>query len=155
SKNEMSSLSYYYSGHELEHLNHEKYSVTNFSQLPAEPISVRQYQWKGREMNKYQISRIAGTVLDKDKDRHTVTLLTTDGVVTVKLYRSQYSYLDKQISRINSDGTKTVLEKSWFTRGSLLLITGYRRGNQFVPKVYKSTIFQKPIVLINSIDDEG
>lgn len=153
--NEMSSLSYYYSGHELAHLNRKKYDISDFTKLPSDPVSVRQYEWRGREMHEYQISRIAGTVLDKDKNRHTVTILTTDGVVVVKLYRSSYSFMDRQLSRINSDGTKTVIEKSWFTRGNKILVTGFRRGNQFLPKVYRNTIYSKPITLINSIDDEG
>lgn len=153
--NEMSSLSYYYSGHELAHLNTEKYNISNFTKLPSEPVSVRQYEWRGREMHEYQISRIAGTVLDKDKNRHTVTILTTDGVVVVKLFRNSYSFMDRQLSRVNSDGKKTVIERSWFVRGNKLLITGFRRGNQFVPKVYRNSIYEKAIVKISSIDDEG
>lgn len=152
---EMSSLCYYYTSHELAHLDNNKYNVSNYNQLSEEPIPTREFEWNGRKGYEYEISRIAGTVLDKDKNRHTVTLLTTDGVVTVKLYASNYSFYDRQISTRDSKGKKTVLEGSWFKRGTLLLITGYRRGNQFVPKTYRNSIYDKSIVLINSIDDNG
>ena len=46
---------------------------------------------------------------------------------------------DKQISERQADGTKKIVEKSWFNRGSMIMLTGYRRGDQFVPKKYKST----------------
>jgi DNA polymerase-3 subunit alpha len=45
----------------------------------------------------------------------------------------------KQISEIQPNGKKKILEKSWFTRGTKLMITGYRRDDQFVAKTYKST----------------
>lgn len=152
---EMGSLSYYYTKHELEHLNKEKYSIENFNDLTEEPVSVKEFEWKGRKGHEFKTSRIAGTVLDKDKNRHTVALLTTDGVVNVKFYGGQYSKYDKQISKRNSNGKKTVVESSWFKRGSKLLITGYRRGNQFIPKTYRNSVYNKPIVLIKSIDDNG
>lgn len=151
---EMSSLSYYYTSHELEGLDEEKYGVVDYNKLPQEPVVTREYEYGGRVRQEFQIHRIAGTVLDKDKNRHTVTVLTEHGVVTVKLYRSNYSHYDKQISS-TYNGKKTVLEKSWFTRGELLLFTGFRRGNQFVPRVYRDSIFQHSIQKINSIDEHG
>ena len=45
----------------------------------------------------------------------------------------------RQISQVQIDGTKKVLEKSWFKRGTMLMITGYRRDDQFVAKTYQST----------------
>lgn len=152
---EMSSLSYYYSGHELEHLNKEKYDVTDYSDIPEEPIPVKKYEWKGKIRYEYRTYRIAGTVLDKDKNRYTVTILTTDGVVVVKLYPSKYSYYDRQLSIKESDGKKRVVEASWFKRGNLIMFSGFRRGNQFIPRIYRSSIHQHDIIKINSIDKEG
>lgn len=152
---EMSSLSYYYHDHELAHLNNDKYGVVDFNSLPSEPVSVKEYQYGGQTRYEYELHRIAGTVLDKDKNRHTITILTTTGVVTVKLYRGNYSFYDRQISETNSKGKKTVLEKSWFTRGQLIMFTGFRRGNQFVPRTYRNSIYRDSIVLINSIDENG
>lgn len=154
SKWEMDSLSMYYHEHELAHVDKEKYGIVNFFEQPEEPVATRPYTWKGRQMYEYQTYRIAGTVLDKDKTKHTVTVLTNDGVVTVKLYAGKFSYYNKQISRKNGD-KKEVLEKSWFTRGQLILLTGFRRENNFIPKTYKNSIYQHSISLIDGIYHNG
>ena len=43
------------------------------------------------------------------------------------------------MSELQDDGTKKVTEKGWFKRGTMLLLTGFRRGDQFVTKTYKHT----------------
>lgn len=155
SKWEMDSLSYYYHEHELDHVDREKYGIVNYFDLPEEPKVVNTYKIRGIEKPIFDINRIVGTVLDKNKNKHTVTLLTPDGVVTVKQYSGQFSYYNKQISQKISSDKKEVLEKSWYTRGNLLLISGFRRGNQFVARTYKNSIYQHTVCKINSIDDEG
>ncbi|WP_299831692.1 hypothetical protein [uncultured Metabacillus sp.] len=154
SKWEMDSLSYYYNEHELAHVNKEKYGIANFFELPEEPIKGKPYTWRGRQMFEYELTRLAGTVLDRNKTKHTISLLTPDGVVTVKMYSSKFSYYAKQISEKQGD-KKVVIEKSWFTRGNLLMFTGYRRGNNFVVKTYKNSIYQNSVSLINKVDEEG
>ena len=152
---EMDALSYYYNDHELSAANTEKYDISNFFSLPETPIVTREYVSRGIPRQEFQLSRIAGTVLDKDKDKHTVTILTTDGVVTVKLYASNFSYYNKQISRPISKDKKEVLETSWFSRGQLLLFTGFRRGNKFVPRKYRDSIYQFTVAKIDGIDETG
>lgn len=44
-----------------------------------------------------------------------------------------------RVQRKNPDGTKTVVEKSFFQRGNKLIITGIRRYDNFIPKKYKNT----------------
>ena len=39
---------------------------------------------------------------------------------------------DKQISVKNPDGTKTIVERSWFNRGNKAMVEGMRRGDDFV-----------------------
>ena len=46
---------------------------------------------------------------------------------------------DKQVSVKNEDGTKKVLEKSWFNRGNMLVVQGIRSGDSFIGKRYQST----------------
>ena len=47
----------------------------------------------------------------------------------------------KQISQVQPDGSKKIVERSWFKRGTLLLITGYKREeNEFVGKTYAATV---------------
>ena len=95
---------------------------------------------------------IAGTVIEKNKLKNIVTLLTQYGVVKVKIYKPQFVKYDKQ-SFIKDEvtGKKTVTEKSWFTRGNKLIIQCIRRGDNAIPKAYKTSPY-KPITLISDID---
>lgn len=151
---EMNSVSYYSSSHELISVNNEKYNIVNFFELAEDPNPVDYYEWRGRQIPEYELFRIAGTVLDKDKTRHTISLLTIYGVVTVKLQTGQFTFYDRQLSEIE-DGKKETLEKSWFQRGNLLLVTGFRRGNQFVVKRYRDSIYQHSIAIIENVKDNG
>ena len=155
SKWEMDALCFYYSGHELKNINNDKYNIVNFFELPIEPKIVDTYMRKGIKRPKYEIIRIAGTVLDKNKHKHTITLLTVDGVVNVKYYDGAFYHYDRQISEKNEEGKKTVLEKSWFARGNILLLCGYRRGNLFRPYRYKDTIYNHTTTLIEGITLDG
>lgn len=156
SKWEMDSLSFYYHDHELAHVKKDDYSIVDFSKLSEVPLVSEYFVWRGQTKPRFKLSRICGTVLDKDKDKHTVTLLTPSGVVTVKFYKGQFGFYNKQISETNEEGTgKTVLEKSWFSRGNLLLVTGYRRQDQFVPKKYNDSAYRHTLQLIKEVDEEG
>lgn len=155
SKWEMDSLSFYYHEHELAHVNKEEYLISAFDSLPEEPQVSEYYVWRGKERPRFKLTRICGTVLDKDKNKHTITLLTPNGVVTIKFYKGQFGFYDKQISELNEDGNKTVLEKSWFKRGNKLLVTGYRREDQFVPKKYVDSAYRHTLQLITEIDEHG
>ena len=155
SKWEMDSVSYYHHDHELVDVDNKKYDITPFKDIPSEPQILNSYRSYGRQINVYKLYRIAGTVLDKNKYRHTVTLLTTDGVVHVKCHRDQFSHFDKQLSKTLEDGKKKIIEKSWFNRGNKLLIAGFRRGDTFIPKIYKNSIYQHAIYLISNIQDSG
>lgn len=137
---EMESLNFYYHDHELADLNNKTYGIVDFFSLPEEPKIERTFTTKeGSEITMFEINRIAGTVIDKDKNKSTVTLLTTTGVVTVKVWKNQFAKWDKQISARGTDGKKHVIERSFFQRGNKLIITGIRRGDNFIPKKYKST----------------
>lgn len=161
---EMDSLSFYYGEHELAHINNAAYGVQPFTSLPEEPIvvdtptrKVKMPDGSTNEVtyNRYQLTRIAGTVLDKDKIRSTTTLLTTDGVVTVKFYDGAFVHYNKQVSNILPDGTKHVIEKPWFKRGNLLIVTGFRRGDTFFPRTYRDSIYQHTVNLITQVYADG
>ena len=36
---------------------------------------------------------------------------------------------------------KKIIEKSWLTKGTKLMIQGIRRGDDYIPKKYKSSIY--------------
>lgn len=151
SKWEMDSLCYYYHEHEMANVNFKKYLVSDFEELPEIPQVVSTYKRKGREMPIFAISRIIGTVISKDNTKRIVTLLTPTGVVDVKFNKDSYSHYNKQLSKINPDGSKTIIEKSYFARGTKLSIVGYRRENQFVVKRYKDSIFPHTVQKILEI----
>ncbi|CAF1781172.1 DNA polymerase III subunit alpha [Bacillus subtilis] len=152
---EMDSLSYYYNDHELSGVNFAKYDIADFYELPEDPVKGKPYQWRGKTLYEYETTRIIGTVLDRDKNKHTITLLTPTGVVTVKQWSGSFSHYNKQISRSIGGGKKEVVEKSWYTRGTLLMFTGFRRGNNFIPKVYKDSIYNHTVCRIDNVDNEG
>lgn len=156
SKWEMDSLSFYYHDHELKHIDRQEYMISKFDELPEVPTYSETYVYRGQEKPRFDLCRIAGTVLDTDKHKHTVTLLTPDGVALVKYYKGQFGFYNKQISHhFEGDKSSTVLEKSWFKRGNKLLITGYRRGDRFYPKKYNDSAFRHTTQLITDIDKKG
>lgn len=152
---EMESMNFYYHEHELAHIDKDKYTISNYNDLPEEAEVVGFTEYNGVQYPKFKLYRIIGTVLDRDKNKHTVTLLTPDGVVSVKFYSGQFAFYDKTISRINGDGSKTKLEDGWFKRGNKIIVTGYRRGDQFKPKKYKDSVYNHTVQKIVDIKDNG
>jgi len=156
SKWEMDSVNFYYHTHEMANINFDKYDVRDFSEQPENPIIERIITFKnGTKTPIFELWRIAGTVIDKNKLKHTVTLSTPFGVVDVKIYKPQFAKYDKQISEKQTDGTKKIVERSWFTRGNMLMFTGIRREANFVPKVYKSGKYIHPIQLVEAVGENG
>ena len=155
SKWEMDSMCYYYHPHELSVINKDKYNIVDFESLPENGPIAQKYWYRGQEKSRFVLSRICGTVLDKNKNKNTVDFLTPTGVVTLKFYKGAFNFYDRQLSKDNGDGTKTVIEKSWFSRGNKLLITGYRRDSQFVPHKYSDSIFKHSVQMIKDINDDG
>ena len=137
---EMEALCFYYHEHELAHIDFSKYGIKNFFTLSPEPEVDYFFKRNGKQIPIYKLSRVAGTVIGKNDTRHSVTLLTVDGVVNVKFTRDYYAMFNRQLSEKDPEtGTKHVKEKGWFTKGTKLLITGYRRDDTFVSKKYKAT----------------
>lgn len=153
---EMDSISCYIHDHELKKLKNSLYGLSNFNKLPNEPIVDYTFPSKdGRKIPMFKICRIAGTVLDRDKNKKTVTLLTNDSVVTVKIFGDAFTHYDKQISIRRPDGTKKVVEKSYFSRGNKIIVTGIKKDEtNFLAKKYKNTPYHL-VELITSIDDNG
>ena len=136
---EFDALTCYMGNHELAKTNLAKYGIVDFNSLPEklEPIGTKTSR-SGKEYNVYDTVRIAGTVVGTDNNKHILTLSTLTGIVDVKFYKEEYIHYNKNISEMvtNSKGVtkKETIEKSWFTRGNKLLVTGVRRENMFIPK---------------------
>lgn len=135
---EMEALCFYYHDHELKTIDNNRYGIVDFNELSTEPIVDRTFKRNGKQIPLYKLYKIAGTVISKNDSRHSISLLTTTGVVNVKFTKEYYALYGRQLSEIQPDGTKKVREKGWFVRGTKLLITGFRRDDTFVSKNYKS-----------------
>ena len=136
---EMEVLCFYYHEHELAHINVDKYGFVDFHALPEDPIIEKTFQKNGKNINIFHLNRICGTCIAKNKTKSTVTILTPTGVVNVKFRKEYFAMFDKQISERGDDGVKHVVEKSWFNRGNMIVVTGIRSGDDFISKKYAST----------------
>jgi DNA polymerase-3 subunit alpha len=152
----MDAVCFYYHEHELAHIDTEKYGLADFYSLDEEPIVEKTFKRNGVDIPIYKTFKIAGTVLSKNDPRHSVSILTTTGVVDIKFTKEYFAMYNRQISEIQPDGTKKVAEAGWFKRGEKILVTGFRRANQFVAKSYANTKTHQlyKIVSINGSDIE-
>ena len=151
SKWEMDSVSFYSHEHELAAAH--DYRVEDFFKLSPIPDIERTVTFKGKTIPLFSLHRIAGTVLDRDKAKKIITLLTTNGVVTVKIYGGVFEQYDKQISEKGADGHKHIIEKSAFTRGNKIIVTGIREEDAFIAKVYKNTPYHRVEIITDILDD--
>jgi DNA polymerase-3 subunit alpha len=152
---EMEALGFYYHDHELTNCSHVEFNFVDFYEQPEIPIPDHYIKYKERDIPVYELVNICGTVLDKNSYKHTVTLLTPSGVVTVKCVAEQYSQYDKQISKPNKEtGRKEVIERSWFKRGTKLIVSGWRNSDQFMARSRQSEE-KHAFYKIKDIDDLG
>lgn len=151
---EMEALCFYYHDHELKNVNKQKYGLVNFNDLSPEPDIDYFFKRNNKEIPIYKIYKIAGTVINKNDTRSSITLLTTDGVVAVKFSKEYFAMAARQISERQEDGTKKVVEKGWMTRGTKLLVQGFRREDMFIAKTYAKTNGHQLYKILN-INDKG
>ena len=159
---EMQTMCYYYGEHELAHLDRDYYKVDNFFELDEEPVVEDYWQRKDKETGeivqipKFKINQLVGVVLDRNKNKHTVTLLTEFGSVDVKFPKGSFTHYDQTISIQDEEtGKKRIVERSWFSRGNLLFIRGIRNDDQFRTKTYKNGIYEHSVALITKVYDDG
>ena len=151
---EMESLCFYYHEHELSRVNKAKYGLIDFFDLNEQPTVTEIKKIRGREIKIYNIERIYGTCIAKNKNKSTITLLTPEGVVDVKFSKDFFSMFNKRISVRGADGKKHIVEKSWFDRGNKLVIQGIRQDDIFMSKKYASTPGHQ-LYKINSVEQNG
>ena len=155
---EFESMGYYSKqyGHALAKVNLDNYMISNFGELPEEPEIEDWFKIKGNKYPKFKISRICGTVIDKNVNKHFITVLTSDGkVINCKMQKGQIAFYNKQIS-MGEGKDKVVLEQSWFERGTKLLLHGYRMGQDFKCKTYNNSIYGKhTLKLIEEVYPDG
>ena len=136
---EMEALCFYYHEHELAHINTIKYGIDDFFELPVEPEVETMFKRNGKDIPIFKTYKIIGTVISKNDNKNSITILTTSGVVPVKFTKEYFAMFNRQLSEVGEDGTKHVVEKGWFTRGTKVMVTGFRRDDTFVAKTYTRT----------------
>ena len=151
---EMEALCFYFHEHELKNANIQKYGIVPYNMIPEEPVVERVFEKGGHEIKIFQLYKICGTCIAKNKAKHSVSLLTTSGIVEVKFAKEHFSLFDKQISVKNPDGTKSIVEKSWFNRGSLIVVKGIRTEDGFRAKNYNSSSGHQ-LYKIDAIESNG
>ena len=132
-------LNYYPHEHFLTKTNLDTlFDFKSFNELPAKP-QVKAFVGKGK-FPIYDSYIIAGSVVDKNNVKKTVTLLTPDGTAVCKLGDDLFSKYNKVI---NDNGVKS---DSWLTRGTNLVLLGTRNGTEFkVKKVKNATSVLKAV----------
>jgi len=146
---------YPYGGHELANLDLDRYNISRFEELPEEPVFIEKSYGK-RSWKQYNISAICGTCLARNDNNHLVSILTPDNeVVNIKFNGGTYAHYKAQISELGQDSKKIVCDKSWFERGSLVIVAGYRKGDDFVAKKYKSSVFNHQVQKIDMVNEDG
>jgi DNA polymerase-3 subunit alpha len=136
---EMESMCFYAHPHELAEVDMNKYGIKNFFKMSAEPEVDYFFKRNGHEIPVYKTTKIIGTVLSKNDTRSSVSILTTTGVVNVKFTKEYYAKYNRQLSEVQEDGTKKRIETGWFTRGTIIMVTGYRVDDTFRAKTYSKT----------------
>jgi len=151
---EMETTLFYSQKHELDYIPLNKiFTIASFKKLSPIPIINSYGKYKGREYPIHQISVIAGTVVEKNKAKRLIHVLTQDGVVTIKFSKGQFGHYDEKIVTVK-DGEKVVLDESWFARGTKLVLIGYRNGEQFTLKK-TGTSYKHTVMRINGFDTEN
>lgn len=146
---EIQTVLFYSKDHELDHIPVEKmFDIKNFFEEPEEPAITGYKFYKENKYPQYSPICIAGTVVDKDKNKSIISVLTQHGLVSVRIYKKKFAHYDEKIMD-KSKSTPKVIDASWFERGTKLVFVGYRRGNDFVLN-NKNTNYQKNMYKIIS-----
>lgn len=153
---EMDSLGFYYHEHPLKDLDKISYNVIPYNQQPDTPFVERTFKRNGIDIPLFKTCRIVGAVVAKEDNKSCISILTPEsGVVTVKMSRDYYARLNRQMSQVQPDGTKKVMEKGWFNRGTLVMVNGFKRSGMFFTKSYRHTKSHQCYRILTEVDKNG
>ena len=154
---EMETMCFYHEPHELANLNNILYNVKDFETLEEYPTPRKITTKTGLERDVYDLCCVAGTVIANNNTKHTVTILTKYGVITLKLFAQLYTDFNQKFSTMdpNKPKTKIVIDDSWFKRGKLIIAYGYRRENMFNVRTDRTEGYPRSIGLIERINTDG
>lgn len=153
---EMDSLGFYYHDHPMKKLDKLSYNIKAYNSLPDNPPVERTFKRNGIDIPLFKTCRVVGAVVAKDDNKSCVSILTPEsGVITVKMNRDYYARLNRQMSQVQADGTKKVMEKGWFTRGTLLMFNGFKRSGMFFTKTYRHTKSHQCYRIVSGVKKDG
>lgn len=146
--------SFYHNGkHELDEVDLYNYNISCFSYLNEIPI-FEEKSYKNRVWKQYDLTCICGTVLDRQDNNHLVNILTSDNkVITINMAQAQFGYYKQTISKV-IDGKKVVIDDSWLKRGKIIIVSGYRRDDNFFAKKYKNSFTKHLVSLVTKINKD-
>ena len=143
---EIDTIGFYTGIHEASLIpTHVYFDKALYNQLDEQPKVIGERKWAGKMIPTYETCLIVGTVVDKNKNKNLVVLNTEGGIVELKISKDKFIHYDKVV-----DG-----EESWFKRGTKLVVHGYRKENIFVPRVYKTSLFKKPLMKITKYNEKN
>lgn len=109
------------------------HDISEFKDLENLPF----LKTNSRGFKEYEISAITGVVVGYNNMKRLVYLLTKEsGVVTLKINRRHYAHYQE---KLENDG-------SWWERGNLLIIIGFKEGAVF--RARGNSIYRHPIIKI-------
>lgn len=137
---ELQAINFFHSGHPLAAVE-LPVPITPLNQIEEGKIDGH-FIIQGKYIPKMVLYAIAGTVIDKNKVKSIVTLSTPDGVIDVKLYKQQFAKYAHESNLDEDDENYVHNEENFLEKGTHLLLVGVKRGDMFVPKVYKRTGYE-------------
>lgn len=138
------STSYYHTSNIYTKKLMKKYGFVNFEDMSEVPT----FQWReGRKgsWREYDLYSMPVTIVGKNDIRHTISGLTADDqVITCRMQDGEYAYYK----------AKTKYDSNWFERGNLLILHGYRQGEEFRLKKYSSGLYEHTVYKIEDIHND-
>lgn len=129
---EIQSIRMYTGEHDLTKFN---LPVDRLADIEPDAV-VGEFKWRGKVIPEYKISRVAGTVVAKDKLKENITLLTDSGPIKIKFWKDSFAHYNRKITKV-VNGQKELVQDSFFEVGTFLLVYGRMTEGQFLPKYYK------------------
>lgn len=145
---EMQSMRMYVNGHELSNVQEDiPFTIDDLNSFEEEETDGN-FFIDGKFFPRYRLRHIVGTVINKDKLKSKITVLTPSGPVDVKIWKNMFAFYDQTLVNLESE-KKEVIQDSFLEIGTHLLLTGFKRGTNFVLKKYKTTKIDDTLLKIN------
>lgn len=144
---EAETLSFYILPNELTYTDIlDKYKTVDFNKQPKNPEIHGWYKSRnGKSFPIYAHSNIAGLVISKDVRKNMIFILDQQkNVIPVRVGSYQYKKFDKRSSN----------SKSFFERGTKLMLVGYRRNDDFYVN-NKNSVYEEPIYKIEGYNKKA